>query len=487
MTKNTSFLKALFGSLMLSAASHTVMAAPTSAATATPPFTHEQIVRGEYLSKAADCAACHTAPDGKPMAGGLPIDSPFGQIYASNITPSKIGGIGGYSEAEFARAVRSGVRADGTRLYPAMPYPSYAGLTDDDVSALYAYFTQGVEPVDTSPHATRLMFPFNQRWLMAGWNVLFADRKPGEPVEGKSATWNRGRYLVETLGHCDSCHTPRNFAMGEKAELGLSGGQVGSWQAPNITSDSISGIGGWTHAELVQYLRTGSVAGKAYAAGGMAEVIGKSLQYLSDDDISAIATYLKESQPVRNPKDTRPAFTYDGREDDVEGELRADNPGIGFAKPGPGYEPLTTGAQLYSGNCASCHQTDGGGTSDHAFAALSNNSVLGRDNADNLVMVILDGVHLDTQGNDRQMPGFADDLTDEQIAALASFVMKQYGNPAVEVTADRVSSLRKSGETGREKPLASFAVPVASALIVLIVLMLLAVLVWPFPRRRRAS
>ncbi|WP_322013765.1 cytochrome c [Paraburkholderia sp. J12] len=441
--KNAHLLKAGFASAVLAVACHA--GAVSAADVATDPAQAALIARGAYLAKAGDCAACHTAPGGKPMAGGLPIDSPFGKIYSSNITPSKSNGIGGYSEAQFARALRDGVRADGTHLYPAMPYPSYAGITDDDVKALYAYFMQDVQPVDAAAPPTQLKFPFDQRWLMAGWNLLFAGGQPGAPVEGKSAQWNRGRYLVQTLGHCDSCHAPRNFAMGEKLSLGLSGGQVGPWQAPNITSDPVSGIGGWSHGELVQYLRTGAVAGKGQAAGGMAEAIGKSLQYLSDDDLSAIATYLKESDPVRNPDDVRAAYDYGGSGENYEPALRAGNPGIGFNQPGPGYVALTTGAQLYSANCASCHQSSGGGTPDDAFPSLTHNTVLGRNNADNLVMVILEGLHIDTQDNDRQMPGFADDLNDQQIATLATFVMKQYGNPDVTVTPDRVALLRNGG------------------------------------------
>jgi mono/diheme cytochrome c family protein len=481
MTKNTSLRKALalFAMVVMSASAHMVAAAEVQAQAPAVPVADALLARGAYLAKAADCAACHTAPDGKPMAGGLPIGSPFGEIYASNITPSKAAGIGGYSEAQFARAVRNGIRPDGTHLYPAMPYPSYAGLSDADVSALYGWFTQGVESVDVAAPETQLQFPFNQRWLMAGWNLLFASSTPNVPVEGRSAEWNRGRYLVETLGHCDSCHTPRNIAMGEKTGLWLAGGQVDTWRAPNITSDPVSGIGGWTHAELAQYLRTGAVAGKAHAAGPMAEVIDKSLQYLSDDDIAAIATYLKESKPVRNPNDTRPAYSYDGSRQDYEAALRGGNPGIGFEGSEPGYVKLTTGAQLFSANCASCHQSSGAGTRDNAFPALTNNSALGRDNADNLVMVILDGVHIATQGTERQMPGFADDLTDQQVAELATFVMKQHGTPEVAVTGERVSQLRGGG--GNAFPMS--VIPVIGGLVLLLVVF---VIVWVCSRRKRA-
>jgi fructose 5-dehydrogenase cytochrome subunit len=403
--------------------------------------------RGRYLATAADCAGCHTAPQGRPFAGGMGIDSPFGQIFASNITPSKTHGIGGYSEAQFARAVREGVAADGTHLYPAMPYPSYAGISDDDIKALYAYLMEGVFPADVATPETHLPFPFGQRWLMAGWNLAFAGGKPFEADTSKSAAFNRGHYLVSALGHCGACHTPRNFAFAEQSNLALSGAQLGAWRTPNITSDPVSGIGGWSEAELVRYLRTGSVPGKAQAAGGMAEAVQASLQHLTDADLSAIATYLKASTPVHDPADTKPAYAYEGNASGgYEGALRATNQGIGKGSSTPGYPALTTGAQLYSGNCASCHQPSGSGTSDGAFPSLTHNSTLGRSNADNLVMVILNGLHIQTGADERLMPAFADELSDEQVAQIATFVMSEYGNPAVKVDAARVKTLRAGGD-----------------------------------------
>jgi fructose 5-dehydrogenase cytochrome subunit len=444
----------------------------------TPPADGDLIARGRYLATAADCAGCHSAPGGKPMAGGLPIDSPFGQIFSSNITPSKTNGIGNYTEAQFARALREGVDANGTHLYPAMPYTSYAGIGDDDVRALYAYFMHGVEPVDAATPATQLSFPFSQRWLMMGWNLLFLDNKRFEPVAGQSDAINRGRYLVNVLGHCSACHTPRNFAMAEKPSLALSGGQVGPWRTPNITSDMISGIGGWTQEELVQYLRTGAVAGKGQAAGGMAEAVEHSLQYLSDADLGAIAAYLKATRPIRSPSDTQPAYTYRGSGNAYEPSLRAVNQGIGYGKPGAGYPALTTGAELYSGNCASCHQTNGGGTQDEAFPGLTHNSTLGRDNADNLVMVILNGLHISTGNTDRLMPGFADELNDEQIAKLATFVMSEYGNPHVQVSAERVAKLRAGGDS----PIDALRFAMAAGVLIAAVIVVGAI--WRLRRRR---
>ena len=245
------------------------------------------VEKGRVIATAADCMACHTVPrTGKSFAGGYPIVSPLGTIYSTNITPSKISGIGDYSEAEFSRAVREGIRKDGAHLYPAMPYDSYAGITDEDVHALYAYFMHGVDPVDDAAKAqTELPFPFNLRFSMAFWNLLYARTTPFTPVAGVSDDINRGAYLVNVLGHCTSCHTPRNVLMGAIQSEALAGGFVGPWYAPNITSDPVSGIGGWTQDELVAYLRTGHAKGKNQAAGGMAEAVQNSLQYLPESDL----------------------------------------------------------------------------------------------------------------------------------------------------------------------------------------------------------
>jgi fructose 5-dehydrogenase cytochrome subunit len=430
------------------------------------------IERGRYLATAADCAGCHNAPKGEPFAGGLGIDSPFGQIYASNITPSKTYGIGDYTEAQFARAVREGVDANGRHLYPAMPYPAYAGIADADIKALYTYFMKGVKPVDAATPETHLPFPFNQRMAMIGWNALFARNQPVPDDASKSAEWNRGRYLVNVLGHCGACHTPRNIAFAEQSGSPLSGGRLGGWRTPNITSDEVSGIGGWSESELVEYMRTGRVASKAQAAGPMAEAIEKSLQFLSDADLRAIATYLKQTPPHADPQTKKPAYTFEGKPSGgYEAELRATHQGIGAGLSTPGYPKLTSGAQLYSGNCASCHQPSGDGTHDGAFPSLTRNSALGRDNADNLVMVVLNGLHIRTGGDERLMPGFADELSDQQIAQLASFVMSEYGNPDVHVDAARVKTLRAGGDSA----LPAMGQMLAIAAVVLLLIVMVAV------------
>ena len=213
---------------------------------------------GKRLAVAADCVACHTAPGGKAFAGGYPLGSPMGTIYSTNITPSKIAGIGNYSAEQFARAVRDGVTADGTHLYPAMPYTSYSKMTDSDIAALYDYFMHEVQPVDTPTAKTELQFPFNVRVSMIGWNAMFHSSTRFTPDPAKSAEVNRGDYLVNGLAHCDTCHTPRNVLMAADNGKALAGGALGSWYAPNITSDKVSGIGAWSSDDIVAYLRTGT-------------------------------------------------------------------------------------------------------------------------------------------------------------------------------------------------------------------------------------
>jgi mono/diheme cytochrome c family protein len=206
--------------------------------------TANQVKRGEYLALASDCVACHTAPGGKPFAGGLAMATPIGAVVSTNITPSKAHGIGNYSQQQFADALRRGIRADGAHLYPAMPYAAYTLMDDADIAALYAYFMHAVAAVDTSPAQTSLPFPFNIRASMAVWNLLYLDARPFTPDSGKSAQWNRGAYLVRGPAHCGDCHTPRNLLMAEKSSAELAGAQLGPWFGPNITSDANSGIGG---------------------------------------------------------------------------------------------------------------------------------------------------------------------------------------------------------------------------------------------------
>nr|WP_213990149.1 cytochrome c [Sodalis sp. dw_96] len=444
----------------------TAMAADKSGA-------EDLITKGKYLATAADCGACHTSPhQGAPMAGGYAIQSPLGTIFASNITPSKVAGIGDYSERDFARAVREGINKQGQHLYPAMPYISYSRITDPDIHALYAYFMHGVKPVDEPSPPTHLPFPFNIRASMAVWNALFAGNKPFTSSPKVADDVNRGDYLVNALEHCDTCHTPRNALMGQDNGKALSGGSLGSWYAPNITPDRNSGIGEWSAADLTQYLKTGHLGGKAQAAGPMAEAVEHSLQFLSDDDIHAIVAYLHQIPAV----DTGSAKPRDGYGQPSASELlmrgQTDNADAGW--------------KVFSGSCANCHQADGQGNG--YYPPLFHNSATGADRPDNLVSAILYGVHRDVSGEQVAMPAFGPDapfserLSDQQIADVSNYVLKHYGNPQVGVTADQVKIIREGGEKPLLAKLTSPASLLAAAIILLLVLIIVLVLL---AKRRR--
>jgi mono/diheme cytochrome c family protein len=402
------------------------------------------IERGAYIATAGDCAACHrTKQSGGPAyAGGYVIASPLGDIVAPNITPSRKAGIGGWSFEDFDRSMRRGVRPDGARLYPAMPYTNYQGISEDDMRALYAFFTNGVKPVDTIAPTTDLPFPFNIRAMMIPWNWMFRSDKPFRPTPALSPAAQRGQYLVETLAHCGSCHTPRNILMAEKNSQAFTGGDVGGWHAPNITSDPVSGIGGWSDQELVAYFRNGHVAGKGVAAGGMGEAVEHSLRSLSDPDLSAMVAYMRTVAPVRDSADTRAAFGFTqvrpvSLTAYENSDTRDQNAVAGSA--------TTDGARLYAGACASCHGLNGNGSKDGFYPPLVGSSATGSNNPNNLVMTVLTGV--DRRGSDGHafMPAFANDMNDAQVAAVANRVLTQFGNSAVQVDAAQVAALRAGG------------------------------------------
>jgi mono/diheme cytochrome c family protein len=436
------------------------------AALATPPARAADsadaalVQRGAYIATAADCTACHTAPGAKPFAGGASLQTPFGAIMATNITPSKTYGIGNYTFAQFTAALRKGVRADGAHLYPAMPYTAYSLMPDDDVRAVYAYFMHGVAPVESASPTTKLPFPFNIRLSMAAWNFLFLGDKRFTPDAGKSAEWNRGAYLVRGLAHCDVCHSARDLLMGEKASRALGGTSTGTWFAPNVTSDINSGIGGWSEQELVDYLRSGRVANKAQAAGPMAEAIDASLRHLTDGDLRAIAVYLKAVPPLHDGGDTRPPFAWGAPADDL-------TPIRGV--PWPADRNRMSGPQLYDGYCASCHGSEAQGAGNGALPSLFHNTAMGRTNTDNLVMVVLEGVHRQPDATGIRMPGFADALSDQQIATLAGHLTGRYGNPQAKVTVAQVHELRSGGSPSPLIGVARAVIIAVASLVVLIV------------------
>lgn len=430
------------------------------------------VERGRYLATAADCAACHTRPGGgAPYAGGYPITSPLGTIWSSNITSSQKFGIGSYSESDFDRAIREGIRKDGAHLYPAMPYTAYAKLSDEDVHALYVYFTQGVAAVDAAPPQTRLPFPFNLRFSMTAWNVMFLDRGRFIANPAHDERWNRGAYLVEALEHCSSCHTPRGLLMQEIHGRAHAGGQVGSWYAPNITADKTSGIGAWSDDDLFQYLKTGRAPGKAQAAGGMAEAVTHSLSKLSDEDISAIVAYLRTVPAVADEEVTRGALAV-GEPRNNESEIR----GVaGQAAAGP---------VLYSGLCASCHGARGTGSSDGYYPSLVGNTAVAARRPDNLISVILFGVDREVAGQHTLMPDFSGGshvqaLDDMQVATLVNYVRQTFG-PGGQVSADDVGLVRKGGAA---PPLLALA----RGGLLLVVVLLIVLVVWQVKRSHRKA
>ena len=425
----------------------------------------EQIKRGEYLATAGDCIACHSAKGGQPFAGGLQIATPLGQIVSTNITPSVSAGIGSYSFEQFRDAVQRGVRADGQHLYPAMPYTAYALLTEDDLKALYAFFMQGVPAVDRKPEQASLPFPFNIRASMAVWNLLFLDGKPFVPDSSKSAEWNRGAYLALGLAHCTACHTPRNALMAEDQGHAFGGADLGTWYAPNISSDPVSGIGSWSEAEIAQYLRTGRVDGKAQAGGMMAEAIDNSLSKLTEQDRHALAVYLKSVPAQHDAADTQAATSWG------QPTLVADS-----VRGGPLVRDTSKfdGAQLYDANCASCHQARGQGSQNWngaSLPALYHNSALGHRNSNNLVMAILQGVERKEGGPEVLMPAFAHKLSDEQVVTLSNYLLHTFGTPAAKVTLEQVKDLRAGGAPS---PLLSLArIGIAAGLIFIVLFSIL--------------
>ncbi|MGA7777087.1 MAG: cytochrome c [Paraburkholderia sp.] len=403
-----------------------VGAAGTASGAADP----DLVKRGAYLARAGDCVACHTANTSRPFAGGLPIVTPFGTIYTPNITPDPDTGIGQWSDADFLRAMHEGVGKSGERLYPAFPYAEYTKVTSQDVQAIRAYLNT-LTPIHYTPPRNDMKFPFNQRWLMLFWNLFNFTEGRFVPDPKQSPEWNRGAYLVQGLAHCEECHTPRNFMQGLKTTDRFSGAAQGGWHAFNITPDKNSGVGNWSDAELVSYLSTGAVPARANAAGPMGEVVADSTQYLTSEDLNSIVIYLHSVPPVSGGE-THPRDQWGNPAHDVTALRGHEITGV-------------NGAQLFVANCASCHNWTGqgvGASAPGAYPSLIHNTTVGANDSNNLAMVILHGVNRTTKQADVLMPAFGGELTDEQVAAVANYVTKQFGNPQASLTAQQVGKLR---------------------------------------------
>jgi mono/diheme cytochrome c family protein len=395
------------------------------------------VARGEYLARAGDCVACHSAPGGKAFAGGLKVGTPLGAIFATNITPDIETGIGAYTVQDFDRAVRRGVAKDGRRLYPAMPYPSYAKLTDEDVQALYDYFMRAVPPVHQLNQSSEIPAYLSPRWPLAIWNALFVGGTHFTANPQKDAQWNRGAYLVEGLGHCGACHTPRGWAFAEKSlDAGspdfLAGANLDGWYASSLRQNLATGLGGWSQAEIVEFLKSGhNRHGSAY--GSMRDVINNSTPYLTEDDLNAIAAYLA-SLPART----------------VEKAPVPDDTTAKALLAGTGATP---GAAIYAGQCQSCHGETGAAAPPFLPALAGNPTVLDTDPS-SLINIVLNGsAPLVVKGNPApyRMPQYRAQLTNQQIADVVTFIRNGWGNGAPPVSTGEVADLRKSTDPASDR------------------------------------
>ena len=390
---------------------------PVSEALPTSAPAPETVQRGAYLAKVGNCASCHTARGGAAFAGGKGMDTPFGTVFTSNITPDARTGIGQWSADHFWRAMHHGRSRDGRLLYPAFPYPDYTLVTRADSDALYAFLrSQPAVAQANRPHDLR--FPYDSQLALAVWRALFFSPGEFQTEAARSAEWNRGAYLVRGLGHCQACHAARNALGATDDKLELSGGLIPmqNWYAPSLAAPSEAGVQAWTPDEIVRLLKSGKSA-KGAAMGPMAEVVSGSTQHMSDGDLLAMATYLREL-PQHRPARPKAAVAAD--------------------------DVLALGARLYKAQCAECHGERGEGRGP-AYPPLAGHRTVTMGSSANLVKVILHGGFPATTAGDPRpygMPPFGQSLTDAEIAALASFVRSAWGNDAPAVSAFDVNRVR---------------------------------------------
>ena len=375
--------------------------------------TAEQIVRGGYLAKAADCAACHTMPGGAPFAGGVKLGSPFGTFYGTNITPDAVHGIGKWSAAQFYKALHDGVAPD-KQLYPAMPYTSYRTMSRADSDAIYAYL-MAQKPAAVANRDPELMFPFNVRFAVMFWNILSLKDKLPDASVGTSADWTRGQYLANALGHCAECHTSRGAFGQMNGARALQGSMLGRVVPPDITPAGLAARG-WTSADLQAYLATG-ISRQGSALGEMHPVVMLSTQHLSQGDLRALSTYLLGDAPLP------PAPVQPGSADAAQ---------------------VAAGRASYVAVCAGCHGREGEGKP-HVAVSMQGSSTLRQADPHNLIVAMLDGVDAtDFAGTEsmQAMPGFAATLSDDELANLANYLCSGWGGQLGNVTAARVKALR---------------------------------------------
>lgn len=387
------------------------------------------IQKGEYLTRLSDCAACHSVPGDKPYAGGLAMQTPFGAIYSTNITPDAETGIGNYSLTEFVNAVKHGVRKDDAPLYPAMPYTSYAIMPDEDLEAIYAYFMTSVPAVKKHNGASTFPWVLSMRWPVAYWQFLFSPQREFTPSANLSEMENHGAYIVEGPGHCGACHTPRGIAYQEKAlsndsELYLSGALIDGWRAKSLRGEA-QGLKLWSAADVSEFLKTGRTD-KVIAFGAMADVVEHSSQYWSDQDLEATAAYLKQLTPAPNK-----ILEFPAKEDTTTDILLSGK----YRDPG---------AILYVENCYTCHRLDGEGVP-RIFPALNMNSAVLANNAQSIIQITLEGGKMPSTPADRMaftMPAF-NHLSDDEITAIINFIRNSWNNTSPEISPKDVAEMRK--------------------------------------------
>jgi mono/diheme cytochrome c family protein len=399
----------VLGLVVAAAAGFAVLAyQPEMAAVARPDpgsFDKALVERGRVLANYGDCTACHTRPDGPPFAGNFPLRTPFGTIYTSNITPDTETGIGTWSKEAFRRSMKDGVNRKGHHLYPAFPYDQFTKVKDADIDAIYAYLMAAVAPVRETTRDNDLRFPFNIRAALAIWKALFLDKTPFQPDASKDAAWNEGGYLVEGLGHCAACHSPRNV-MGARTTPAYGGGSAEGWYAPPLNKDNLSQQP-WTRLELVTYLMDGWQPKHGMAAGPMTPVVD-ALHKQNEIDVFAIAAYVETLRAGEKPIDQAAVRNAAVR-------LEWGNP---HAPPVP--KEFSEGAKVFEARCAQCHRSNG------ATVPLALQTSIHAPVSDSVVQVIRDGIRPPTGALGRSMPAFGSQLSDADINALVKFLRARF-------------------------------------------------------------
>jgi len=383
----------------------------------------DSVKRGEYLARAADCLVCHTAPHGDQFAGGLAIPLPFGTLYSTNITPDKATGIGEYTDQDFLNALRRGIRRDGTRLYPAMPYPSYTYMTDADALAIKAYLFS-LAPVNAANRADTLTFPFNQRWSMAIWSLLFNENARFQPNTAQSAAWNRGAYVAEALSHCGECHTPRNLAFALDNRKKFAGAMTAGWNAFNISSDKGSGVGGWSDDELFSYLSTGHALGRGTASGPMGEAVDESFSAMAATDIHALVAYVRSVPAIASS--------------DLPATIAPPAPA---APKAGGATSDILGKRVFEQACVSCHSWTGI-SAITPYATISGTRAVNDSTATNVAQIVISGTMRHTPQGVVSMPAFGSTYSDTEIAAVANYVTGRFGSEETKLAERDVAELR---------------------------------------------